>query len=169
MKKRKIKKQFIEELAKIPIVNRACDKFSISRNSVYRWRKEDSSFAKEMDEAMQTGVDYLNDFSETQLVSLMHDKEFKAISFWLKHRHENYKVKTNITVKATIKDKWDPNHPQYERTFEDLIYESALRRKIQHEKEEKLRIKNGLPPTAKKESDEPSPPFVYPWDRKKQE
>ena len=48
-KKNKIQNIFLEELKKIPIILVACEKSGISRNSIYRWKKEDKDFSKSMD------------------------------------------------------------------------------------------------------------------------
>ena len=99
MKKNKIQNQFFEELKKVPIVQVACEKTNISRNSVYRWKKEDKSFSKKMDQAMFDGVAFVNDMSESQLLTMIKEKNWSAISFWLKHRNDNYKEKIEITTK----------------------------------------------------------------------
>ena len=49
MKKNKFQDQFLDELRKVPIVQVACEKTGLSRNSVYRWRKDDKEFIKKMD------------------------------------------------------------------------------------------------------------------------
>lgn len=99
MKKSKYQGQFLEELARIPIVQVACEKTGLSRNSVYRWRKEDVTFSKKMDEALAEGVALVNDMSESQLLNLIKEKNWPAISFWLRHRNDNYKNKLEITTK----------------------------------------------------------------------
>jgi glutaredoxin 2 len=99
MKKNKFQDQFLEELKKVPIVQVACEKTGLSRNSVYRWRKDDPVFAKKMDEAIAEGVAFVNDMSESQLLTLIKDKNYPAISFWLRHRNANYKDKLEITNK----------------------------------------------------------------------
>lgn len=99
MKKNKLQDQFFIELEKVPIVQVACEKTGVSRNSVYRWRKEDSRFAKKMDEALARGVDLVNDMSESQLLTLIKEKSFSAVSFWLRHRNKNYKDKLEVTTK----------------------------------------------------------------------
>lgn len=99
MKKNKYQNQFLEELARIPIIQVACEKTGLSRNSVYRWRKEDASFTKRMDEALTEGVALVNDMSESQLLNLIKEKNWPAISFWLKHRNDNYKNKLEISTK----------------------------------------------------------------------
>ena len=99
MKKNKYQDQFLEELARIPIVQVACEKSGLSRNSVYRWRREDATFAKKMDESLAEGVALVNDMSESQLLNLIKEKNWPAISFWLRHRNDNYKNKLEITTK----------------------------------------------------------------------
>jgi hypothetical protein len=97
MKKNKIKDDFFAELMKVPIVQVACEKTGISRNSVYRWRKEDKSFSAKMDQALADGVALVNDMTENQLLVLIKEKNYPAISFWLRHRNDNYKNKVEIT------------------------------------------------------------------------
>ena len=52
-----------------------------------------------MDKAMIEGVAFVNDMSESQLLTLIKEKNWQAISFWLKHRNDNYKNKLEITTK----------------------------------------------------------------------
>jgi hypothetical protein len=99
MKKNKTQDQFLEELAKVPIIQVACEKCNLSRNTVYRWRKEDKTFEKKMDEALTSGVAFVNDMSESQLLTLIKEKSYSAISFWLRHRNDNYKDRIEITTK----------------------------------------------------------------------
>lgn len=89
----------MEELRKVPIVQVACEKTGLSRNSVYRWRKEDKEFLKKMDEAYADGVALVSDMSESQLLTLIKEKSFPALSFWLRHRNDRYKNKLEITTK----------------------------------------------------------------------
>ncbi|XLQ20173.1 MAG: hypothetical protein ACKUBY_00130 [Candidatus Moraniibacteriota bacterium] len=104
MKKNKLTKQFLEELRKVPIVQVACEKTGISRNSVYRWRREDKKFATQMDEALSDGVAFVNDMSESQLLTMIKEKNWSAISFWLRHRNDNYKNKVEITTKEDVEE-----------------------------------------------------------------
>lgn len=99
MKKNKLQDQFFAELEKVPIVQVACEKTGVSRNSVYRWRNEDKTFTKKMDEAISKGVALVNDMSESQLLTLIKEKSYSAISFWLRHRNDDYKDKIEITTK----------------------------------------------------------------------
>ena len=99
MKKNKLQEQFFAELVKVPIVQVACEKVGISRNSIYRWKKEDKTFDKKMNEALAQGVELVNDMSENQLLSLIKDKNYSAISFWLRHRNDNYKDRIEVTTR----------------------------------------------------------------------
>jgi len=102
MKKDKTSKQFLEELKKVPIVQVACEKTGVSRNSVYRWRRGDKKFEEEMDKAMSEGVAFVNDMSESQLLTMIKEKNWSAISFWLRHRNDNYKTKIEVITNERI-------------------------------------------------------------------
>jgi hypothetical protein len=102
MKKSKSAKQFLLELAKVPIVQVACEKTGIARNTVYRWKREDTKFAKDFDEAMFDGVAFVNDMGESQLLTLIKEKNFPAVRFWLNKRHPAYKDKIEVTTKDDI-------------------------------------------------------------------
>jgi len=104
MKKSKLQDQFFEELTKVPIVQVACEKTGISRNSIYRWRKEDTEFTKKMDHALAEGVALINDLTGSQLLTLIKERSYSAISFWLRHRNDNYKNKLEITAKQELKE-----------------------------------------------------------------
>lgn len=100
MKKHKVKDAFLNELRRIPIVQVVCERVGISRNTVYRWRKEDEEFAKAMDEALSEGEALVNDMSESQLLSLIKEKNWSAISFWLRHRNPKFKERIEIEGKV---------------------------------------------------------------------
>lgn len=99
-KKNKIKNAFLEELKKIPIVLVACEKSGISRNSVYNWKRDDKEFSKDMDEALAEGEALVNDMSESQLLTLIKEKSWQAISFWLRHRNPKFRDKIEVTSKV---------------------------------------------------------------------
>lgn len=123
MKKNKLKDQFFAELAKVPIIQVACEKTSVSRNSVYRWRKEDPEFANRMDEAMEDGIAFVNDISESQLLTMIKEKNWSAISFWLKHRHDKYK--TRVHVEGSLKT-IDVLSPEQEKTVKEALKLAGL-------------------------------------------
>lgn len=100
MKRDRTKELFLEQLRRLPIVQAVCEKVGIARSSVYRWRDESEDFRKAFEEALAEGEALLNDLTETQLVSLIQDKNWPAISFWLRHR--NPKFREHIEIDATV-------------------------------------------------------------------
>jgi hypothetical protein len=133
MKKNKKKDEFLEQLKKVPIVLVACEKSALSRNTVYRWRKEDNEFSVAMDQALKEGEELVNDMTESQLLSMIKDKEWSAISFWLRHRNPKFRDKVELVGNI--------NHTTRELTSED---EELLK--------ESLRL---ALPTNHKQNDEP--------------
>lgn len=99
----KNKEQLLEILRKTPIVQIACEKAGVGRASYYRWRKEDTDFAQQSDQALLDGSLLVNDMAESQLMSAIKDKNMTAIIFWLKHHHPAYATKVEVTT--TTKDK----------------------------------------------------------------
>ncbi len=130
MKKNKLQDKFFEELRNIPIVQVGCEKTGISRNSVYRWKKEDKTFAKKMEQALADGVAFVNDMSESQLLTLIKEKDYRSISFWLKHRNDNYKTKVEVSGSISTKD--DPLTKDQKKLIRGALKLSSLKK---HDKE----------------------------------
>lgn len=95
--KKNQKKLLLEQLKKTPIVQIACEKLGISRMTYYRWRKDDPKFLNESDTALGEGSLLVNDMAESQLMSAIRDKNMTAIIFWLKHHHQNYTNRLEIS------------------------------------------------------------------------
>src|SRR5665213_648302 len=112
MKKNKVKDAFLTELRKVPIVQVACEKVGVSRNSVYRWRNEDAKFLEEMEAALAEGEALVNDMTESQLLSLIREKDWAAISFWLRKRNPKFRDKVEVT--ATVERVDRPLSPEDE-------------------------------------------------------
>lgn len=119
MKKAKIKNSFLAELRKIPIIQVACEKVGLSRQSIYRWRNEDEEFKKEMDTALAEGEALVNDMSESQLLILIKEKNWSAISFWLRHRNPKFKERIEVTTKSEDDGKISPQ--------QEIVIREALR------------------------------------------
>jgi len=92
------KQLIVEQLKKTPIVQVACEKIGVGRATYYRWRKEDPEFTKLSDKALQEGSLLVNDMAESQLMSAIRDKNLTAIIFWLKHHHNAYTTRVEITT-----------------------------------------------------------------------
>lgn len=94
MKKPKYSKQFLTELEKLPNVLHACKTVGISRQTVYRWCKEDPGFEAAMVKALKEGIANMNDITESQVYRMIQDKNWSAVRFWLQHHHPSYKPKS---------------------------------------------------------------------------
>lgn len=124
MKKKKVKDAFLGELRKVPIITVASEKVGISRNSIYTWRNTDEKFQKEMEAALAEGEALVNDLSESQLFSLIREKNWPAISFWLRHR--NPKFRDSIEVTANIKKVTEKLTPEQEGVVREALRLAAL-------------------------------------------
>ncbi len=110
----KDKGSVLEYLRKMPIVQIVCERAGIARATYYRWRSEDKEFKKSADQAMRDGEMFVNDLSESQVISLIKDKNWPAISFWLKNHHPKYAEK--IRVEASISQVDERLTPEQEKT-----------------------------------------------------
>jgi len=111
--------KFLEELRKVPIVQVACEKTGISRNSIYRWKRADEKFSQKMEQALIDGEAFVNDMSESQLLSMIKEGEWPAISFWLRHRNPKFKDKMEITAKI-VDEKLTPEQEEVVRKALEL-------------------------------------------------
>jgi len=93
----------------------ACEKNGISRNSVYRWKKDDNIFSQAMDEALAEGEALVNDMSESQLLTLIREKNWQAISFWLRHRNPRFRDKIEVTSKIEDSEELTPSQAEVVR------------------------------------------------------
>ena len=113
MKTNRNKQLLIEQLRKTPIVLVACEKTGISRATFYRWFKEDEKFKELAQEALDEGKKLVNDVAESQLISLVKDKNFPAVSYWLKHNHPNYNNRLELSGKiSTQSEKLTPEQEE---------------------------------------------------------
>ncbi len=112
MKKNRVRETFLDQLRKIPIVAVAAEKVGVSRNSVYKWRNTDESFRDAMDVALAEGEALVNDMGESQLLSLIQEKNWPAISFWLRHRNPKFRERVEVT--ATVQSAQEALTPEQE-------------------------------------------------------
>ena len=90
---KKDKERILGHLRSVPIIEVACKKAGIGRATYYRWRQEDSDFMRASDDALQDGISMINDLTESQLITLIKEKSFQAISMWLRHNHSRFLLK----------------------------------------------------------------------------
>jgi len=91
---------FLEQLKNIPNISLACEKVGLSRNTVYRWCNEDEEFKKRIDDAMNDGVESINDLAESKLISSINNGNLRAIEYWLTNNKKTY-------IKPRPKDFWE--------------------------------------------------------------
>jgi len=118
MKKDKLKDSLIEQLKEMPILQIALKKVGISRASYYRWKK-DQNFAKEIDTAMAEGQELITDLSESQLISLIRDRNFPALQLWLKAHSPRFSNKLELTGRINIKE--EPLSPEQEELVKKAL------------------------------------------------
>jgi hypothetical protein len=90
MKKSQVKPSLVKELEKTPIISVACEKVGISRQTAYRWMKEDESFLYKVQEAMKHGVGLVNDVAESNILRGIKQGDKGDTKYWLSHRHEAF-------------------------------------------------------------------------------
>lgn len=96
--KKNQKELLLEQLRKIPIVQIACERSGVSRATFYRWRSEDAEFKQSAEQAILEGEALITDMTESQLVSLIKDRNFHAIQLWLRHHHPKYNNRIEVTA-----------------------------------------------------------------------
>ncbi len=84
------KVKLVATLKELPIIEAACKRASISRDTYYRWRRDDKVFRKESEDALNQGIEFVSDMSESQLITLIKEKKMPAIAMWLKNNHPRY-------------------------------------------------------------------------------
>ncbi len=135
MKKDRVQKLLLDQLRRVPILEVACEKANVSRMSVNRWRKDDKEFDKAVTEAMNEGDAFLNDLTESQLISLIKDKHWPAISFWLRTRNPKFKEKIEISGQITHREQRELTPEEIELRKEALRLALPKSAKAEEEKE----------------------------------
>jgi hypothetical protein len=81
VRREKIKEALLGQLGRMPILQVACERAGVSRATMYRMRDEDPEFKKAIDEAIAEGVSFINDMSEGQMMAMIKERNWPAISF----------------------------------------------------------------------------------------
>ena len=111
----KLKEALINTLKEMPIIEVACKRVGVGRTSYYRWRSEDKEFMRNSRDAMDHGIEFINDMSESQLITLIKDKKMPAIALWLKHHHARYGSKSQPYTPMTSADEMSAEEEQMVR------------------------------------------------------
>jgi len=92
MKKTKvIINKLLEELERTPLVQIACDKIGISRNTFYRWMKESPELYKQVNESLSLGTGLVNDVAVSNVLSGIKSKDPMYTKFWLERKHPDFR------------------------------------------------------------------------------
>jgi hypothetical protein len=102
------KKQLLQRLEKTPIVEVACQLSKIPRSTYYRWRKSDEAFAEACDAALEESTGRINDLAESQLIAAIKEQNMSAITFWLKHHHQRYTTRVELTARVANDESLTP-------------------------------------------------------------
>ena len=92
MKKTKeITNKLIEELERTPLVQIACDKVGISRNTFYRWIKDDEKLFAKVNEAISLGTGLVNDVAVSNVLTGIKNKDSMYTKYWLDRKHPDFR------------------------------------------------------------------------------
>lgn len=83
--------KLIEEVEKTPLIQIACDKVGISRNTFYRWMKEDEEFLSRINEAMSLGTGLVSDVALSNVLEGIKRKDAMYTKYWLSHKHPDFR------------------------------------------------------------------------------
>jgi transposase-like protein len=78
-------------------VKAVCEKLGLSRQTVYRWIKEDEQFAEKLKEARKEAISDMNDLCENKVIQKIMADNDGMIKFWLRYHHDDYKQSYIIT------------------------------------------------------------------------
>lgn len=124
MKKDRVQQLVLEQLRKIPIVQVVAEKVGVSRSTIYRWQEESEQFRKDVEKAMNEGEALINDMGESQLLTLMKDKHWPSIRFWLERR--NPKFKNTIDVTANLQTPQEELSPEQQSIVSEALRLAGL-------------------------------------------
>ncbi|MBU3668857.1 MAG: hypothetical protein FGM57_02735 [Candidatus Taylorbacteria bacterium] len=119
MKKNRTRREFLEALRKNPIVTAAAERANISRQTVYRWQKEDPDFARDMQEAMDEGDGLMNDMAESQHYKKIREGHYGSIKYHLQSRHPKFKVRK--TERLSRKEKAEQEEKRKNEEFQKYL------------------------------------------------
>lgn len=131
----KVKEAFLEQLKRTPTIETSCQKVSVSRATVYRWIKASKRFEKKVNEALIEGREFMSDVAETQLFSLIGNKEMSAIRLYLSTHNPRYSNKLELSGSVSTKD--EPLTREQKKLIRQALKLSSLRNHGKKKKERK--------------------------------
>ena len=88
--------KLLEALAESGNVSFACKRAGVSRDTFYRWRKDDDEFADKAILAIGSGKEFVNDLAHSQLIRNIQNGDMGAIKFQLGNCHDDYLPKKSV-------------------------------------------------------------------------
>lgn len=85
-----LKQTFVEHVAENGLIQVACRKTGIGRQTYYRWIEEDAAFAKKVERAIHHGRDVGCDMAESVVIGKIVEKDIGAAKFYLQHNDPRY-------------------------------------------------------------------------------
>ena len=89
-RQQKQKERLIEKMSEQPNVSIASRLANVPRANFYRWIKEDQDFKDKVAEAMELGIEQINDLAEMKLIQLIKEGNLSAIKHWLMYNNHRY-------------------------------------------------------------------------------
>ncbi len=133
------KKSIIDQLKRVPIIQVACERAKVSRATFYRWRTEDKEFRKEVEGALVEGTVFINELSESQIITLIKEKNLPAIRLWLRHNDPKYAERIEIMNRPPE----EALNPEQEEAVRRALELAALATEDQSGKEESKENNHG--------------------------
>lgn len=85
------KSRLLQILSEARFIGPACKRVGISRATFYRWMESNIDFRIEVEKAMKSGQENMVDGAEVALYSLVREKKFPAIKYYLEHNSDRYR------------------------------------------------------------------------------
>lgn len=91
------KSDVVEEIKNELTIKAVCKKLGLSRQTVYRWLKEDKGFSKELSKSRKEAIEDMNDECENRVLNKIRNDDAGMIKFWLRYHHDDYKQSYILT------------------------------------------------------------------------
>jgi len=102
--KRDKKEKVLEALERsLGIITPACKEVGITRETFYRWLREDEEFKKKVDDINEITLD----FTENQLLKKIKEGSERSILFYMKYKGRKRGYTERIDIDANIKGEID--------------------------------------------------------------
>ncbi len=95
-KRQKLQREtLLSELRKNSVMTVACQKSGIPRPTVYRWLKNDPTFAEAVEDAESEGRETINDMAESVIIKKIRSENLSAAKYYLSHNNNRYQLWRN--------------------------------------------------------------------------